>query len=250
VQKLADTNTERQKQTESMFVATKQQADTQTEQAVLCVQGENWPIGLIGLVAGKLVTQYHKPAFVLTKHNGTFFGSGRSLPGVNLIKTLQTIDTLFDKYGGHAMACGFSLLPTVVPAQFVEKFTAAAATSLDQLDPIKEVTIAAELTLAQVNWQLAEQLTWLEPFGEQHPEPLFRLAAVQLKDFQTVGATQKHLRLVLTDTTGRTLKAIAFGLGERAADLHLGDTIQVIGTVTVNQWNGNRELQFQVKDIV
>lgn len=250
VQKLSEANTERQKQTETMFTETKVQADVQTEQPLLCVEGEAWPIGLIGLVAGKLVSHYHKPAFVLTHHNGEIFGSGRSLPGVNLIKTLQSIDHLFARYGGHAMACGFSLKTETTPAQFVTAFAEAAKTSLAELDPVKEVTIAAELTIAQVNWQLAEQLTWLEPFGEKHPEPLFSLPNVQLKDFQTVGATQKHLRLVLTDGSHKIMKAIAFGLGERAATLHLGDTVTVVGTVSVNQWNGNKELQFQVKDIL
>lgn len=250
VQQLAEANSERQKQTEAMFTATKQQADQQTDQPLLCVLGETWPVGLIGLVAGKLVSQYHKPAFVLTKHNGEIFGSGRSLPGVNLIKTLQSIEHIFSRYGGHAMACGFTLNVDTTPVQFAQAFIQTAHDSLAALDPVKELTIAAELSLDQVNWQFVEQLSWLEPFGERHPEPLFSLPNVQIKDFQTVGAMQKHLRLVLTDTSHKTLKAIAFGLGNRAEQLHLGDTVTVVGTVSVNQWNGNKELQFQVKDIL
>ncbi|EKD76465.1 MAG: hypothetical protein ACD_43C00103G0002 [uncultured bacterium] len=250
VQILSETNTERQKQTENMFTETKVQAEMQTDQLLLCVLGSTWPIGLIGLVAGKLVTHYNKPAFVLTEHKGAIFGSGRSLPGVNLIKTLQKIDHLFERYGGHAMACGFTLKAEYTSAQFTREFIAATQANLEQLDPVKEVTIAAELTLSQITWQLTEQLSWLEPFGEQHLEPIFSLPNVQIKDFQTVGATQKHLRLVLTDDSHISLKAIAFGLGERAATLHLGDTVTVVGSVSVNQWNGNKELQFQVKDLI
>lgn len=250
VQTLAATNTERQAQTEQMFREANEQAKQQPDQPVLAVYGEHWPLGLIGLVAGKLVSEHHKPAFVMTDNQGLVYGSGRSVPGVNLIKTVQQIDQLFERYGGHAMACGFSLKSSTPRSAFVEAFVAAAHESLSNLPSEKIVPLAAELSLADLTWQFIEQLEWLEPFGEQHPEPLFCLRHVILKDFQAVGNRGQHVRVLLGDDSGRTVKAIAFGMGKRAEQFQLGDRVSPVGTVGVNQWNGHRDIQFQIKDLL
>ncbi len=244
---LEQTNTSRQTQTEAMFKEARQQALEQADQPVLFTYGEAWPLGLVGLVAGKLVSEFHKPAFVMTTNQGHVFGSGRSVVGVDLIRTLQQIDQCFLRYGGHAMACGFTLQDTLSRPEFSEIFTTAVQSQLDTLPTEHIATVAAELTVDDLDWNLVEQLQALEPFGEGNREPLFKLSAVTVKDFQTVGATQKHLRLVLGNDT-KQIKAIAFGFGKQAESLHLGDVVTLIGRVGVNEWNGHRDLQFMVED--
>lgn len=250
VQKLADANTSRQDQTETMFQEARAEASTQTDQPVIYVYGSHWPVGLIGLVAGKLVSEFHKPTFVMTENKGEVFGSGRSVEGVNLIATLQKLDGLFARYGGHAMACGFSLKTTTSRDQFAQAFTSMAAEALAKCDPVKRVTVAAVVTLKDITWQFIEQLDALQPWGEKNPEPLFKLDQVTIKDFQTVGATQKHLRLVFTDESGAIVKAIAFGMGDKAEALSLGAKLSVICNLGVNQWNGNKEIQLMVKELL
>jgi len=250
VQKLADANTSRQDQTETMFQEAKAEASTQTDQPVIFVYGQHWPIGLIGLVAGKLVSAFHKPTFVMTENKGEVFGSGRSVEGVNLIATLQQLDSLFARYGGHAMACGFSLKTTTSREQFAQAFTDKAAGALAECDPVKRITVAAVLNIKDITWDFIEQLDTLQPWGEKNPEPLFKLDQVTIKDFQTVGATQKHLKLVLTDQSGSIVKAIAFGMGDKADALSLGAPISLICTLGVNQWNGNKEIQLTVKELL
>ncbi|EKD79572.1 MAG: hypothetical protein ACD_41C00033G0003 [uncultured bacterium] len=247
VETLAKTNTLRQDQTETMFQAAKLQAETQLEQPVLFTYGENWPLGLVGLVAGKLVTAFHKPAFVMTTNQGQIFGSGRSVTGVNLIKTLQSIDSCFARYGGHAMACGFSLVDTVSREQFAEQFQQAVRSQIEALPTEHVVPLAADLAITDITWDLVEQLDAMQPWGEGNPEPLFGLRTVPVKDFQTVGSTSKHLRLVLGDEA-HSIKAIAFGFGAKADTLQLGDTISLIGRIGVNEWNGHKDLQFVVED--
>jgi single-stranded-DNA-specific exonuclease len=244
---LEQTNTNRQNQTETMFKAARQQAKEQMDQPVLFTYGEDWPLGLVGLVAGKLVSEFHKPAFVMTTNQGHVFGSGRSVEGVDLIRTLQQMDQCFLRYGGHAMACGFTLQDTLSRPDFAATFIKTVQSQLDHLPTEHIEPVAAELTLTDLNWDFFEQLQLLEPFGEKHPEPQFQLTAVPVKDFQTVGATQKHLRLVLGDRS-HNLKAIAFGFGAKAESLHLGDVVTLIGTLGVNEWNGHRDLQFMVDD--
>ncbi len=175
------------------------------------------------------------------------FGSGRSVEGVDLIRTLQTIEKNLDRYGGHAMACGFSLKTEVSREQFQMAFLTAVKAQLDQLPETVEVPVAAELRVAEVTWDLVEQLEAMQPWGEDNEEPLFMLKDVPVKDFQPVGSTGKHIRLVVGDATHQ-LKAIAFGFGKKADTLQLGATVTLIGNIGVNEWNGHRDLQLSVTD--
>lgn len=247
VETLGKTNRMRQDQTETMFQAAKLQADTQANQPVLFTYGEQWPLGLVGLVAGKLVNVYHKPTFVMTTNHEQVFGSGRSVPGVNLIKTLQSIEQCFTRYGGHAMACGFTLAQTTSREDFARQFTQAALSQIESLPTEHTVLLAAELSISDITWTLVEQLDAMQPWGEGNPEPLFALRHVPVKDFQTVGSANTHLRLIVGDDT-TTLKAIAFGFGGKADTLQLGDTVSLVGRIGVNEWNGQKDLQFVVED--
>lgn len=253
VRNLEATNKERQAKTETMFQEAKSQVTAgqgmpHTDTPVLFTYGSDWPLGLVGLVAGKLVTALHKPAFVMTSNNNEVSGSGRSVPGLNMITTLQKMEELFSKYGGHAMACGFTLAEGVTRQQFQDRFIALAAEALKHADPTPEIKIAAELRLSDINWDMVNTLNALHPFGEKNPEPIFLLRNVTVSDFQTVGATSKHLRLIVS-TGQKSVKAIAFGFGEWAKKLKLQDKITIACTLEVNHWNGNSEIQIGVEHI-
>ncbi|MBI2416247.1 MAG: single-stranded-DNA-specific exonuclease RecJ [Candidatus Kerfeldbacteria bacterium] len=250
VARLAATNTDRQQQTEVMYQEAYQQAQQQTDQPVLYVFGEHWPLGLVGLVAGKLVNALHKPAFVLTRNRGEISGSGRSVPQLNMIVTLQGMEQLFSRYGGHAMACGLTLATHSTVEQFQQHFTTQAQTALLQPAPATAVPLTIPIQLGDINWALVEQLQWLQPFGEGNPEPIFRLDSITLKDYQTVGNTNKHLRLVVANDNGHIAKAIAFGQGASSEHLHLDQTLALITTIGINEWNGHREIQLNVKEII
>lgn len=248
-EKLKSTNTSRQQQTEQMFIEAKTQAEMQSEQPILFVYQEDWPLGLVGLVAGKLVSAFHKPAFVMTQNKDGISGSGRSLPGLNMIIVLQQIETLFEKYGGHAMACGFTLASGIERAQFQKEFQAAAQVILEQLSDQQPIAIDAKLSLADINWDLVNQLDLLQPFGEGNTEPIFLLENITIKDFQTVGQRNQHIRCVITDATQTTHKAIGFGLGDQATELKLNQAVRAVCTLGVNQWNGNKEIQLTIKHL-
>lgn len=250
VKKLDDTNRSRQALTQKMFTEANAQAKEQTDNQVLYAYAESWPLGLVGLVAGKLVSAVGKPAFVLTKNAEEISGSGRSVEGVNMISILQSMPEMFDRYGGHAMACGFTLAKGVTPEQFHAAFVEAAAPLLATITPGPVLTIDAELTLTDINWDLVEQLDQLEPFGEKNARPQFLIKEAIVKDFQAVGATNSHLRLILTDVNHKTsVKAIAFGFGDHAEKIALGTSLTAVCELSINQWNGNREIQLQIIDI-
>lgn len=250
VKKLEETNRSRQAQTQQMFVQAQAQAADQTDNPVIYVYSADWPLGLVGLVAGKLVSALGKPVFVLTRNAEEISGSGRSVEGVNLIALLQSMPTMFERYGGHAMACGFTLTAKTTPEQFYQRFSEAAGPIVKTIEPGPTLIIDGELQLADITWDLVEQLEQLEPFGEKNPRPQFLISNVKVKDFQTVGATNTHLRLLLTDQTGTNQKpAIAFGFGSMAEHISLDARITIVCELGINQWNGNREIQLQVIDL-
>ncbi len=230
-----------------MYKTADQQASVQSDQAIIFAASENWPLGLVGLVAGKLSSKYNKPAFVITQNENEISGSGRSVEGLNLIETLHQLDSLFDRYGGHAMACGFTLKPDVTIEDFTKKFKEVAQASLDKLDATTSYTIDSKIKIKDINWDLVKQLDQLKPFGEGNEEPLFLIESAVIKEFQTVGKTNNHLRLKIADPDGtRIIKAIAFGWGKIIDQLAINKTVEIVTKVNINQWNGNQEIQLQV----
>lgn len=248
VEQLRETNERRKSETEIMFTAAKQQAAVQAD-PVLYSFGADWPLGLVGLVAGKLVSQFQKPAFVMTENNSEISGSGRSVPGLNMIETLQGIDHLFTKYGGHAMACGFTLKPNVSREEFAETFNTAVAETIAALEAVRVIDVVAEIQPKDITWELVNQLEQLRPFGQENLEPKFLLCGVTVVDFQTVGKTNAHLRMVVSDGQGKTVKAIGFGFGKMVDTLQLHDTLSIVCTLSINHWNGNSEIQMVIEHI-
>lgn len=247
-QKLGETNSQRQTQTETIM----RQAKRQIEQLelplppVLYAHEAGWPLGLVGLVAGKLVSEFHKPAFVMTQNGNEWSGSGRSVPGLNMVAILQQLDELFSHYGGHAMACGFTLKDAVPVTEFQRRFNALAQPILTQIETTPMVSLAAELHVSDITWDLITQINWLQPFGEGNPEPKFLLTDAIIKDWQLVGTQQQHLRLWLTDASGKVVKAMAFGQGKAMEQYTIGQSVQLICKLGVNRWNGNQEMQVTV----
>jgi single-stranded-DNA-specific exonuclease len=108
--------------------------------------------------------------------------------------------------------------------------------------------VDAEVKFADFNWQLFEEIEKFEPFGESNSEPNFVIKNLVVRDWQTVGSDNQHLRLALAQGN-QVRKAIAFGLGDWAKDLRIESLVDIVCQIGVNEWNGNRELQMSVQDI-
>jgi len=251
VTELNNINLERQKLTEKIFREAKAQVETQKEDKMMIAIGEEWPIGVIGLVAGKLAEAYNSPTLVISNAKGTYQGSGRSIQGFNVVEALQSIEKYFSHYGGHAQACGFTLASNDILKDFTTELKSLAVDDLGETDLTPILEIDAELPLKNINWKLYEELNQFKPFGEGNKKPLFMAKNVKILQMQTVGKDAKHLRLLLKqDNSPMHWKSIGFGLGEVWGDiLQAGDYVDLVFTVNLNEWNGNRELQLQLHDI-
>lgn len=255
--RLNKNNTDRQKLTDQIVTeARKQIKETgQENNSIIFIFGENWATGIVGLIASRIKEEFNKPAIAMGFNNGLVTGSGRSVSGFNMIEALKTMPDFFYKFGGHPQACGFSLKNRDRLEEFKKTLLAKADIGTSDLDLTPQIKIDAEVDLDEVNWKLYDLLQKFEPFGVGNEEPLYAATGLTVMSVEPVGADGKHLRLMVKHNSHVVRKTIAFGFGnvERHPDnwstLRLGDKIDLAFTVGVNEWNGNRELQLQVKDI-
>lgn len=252
---LDQSNQDRQKMTEEIVrEAAKQIEIDQKNNPVLFAIGE-WPIGIVGLIASKLKERYQKPTIIMSK-GAAITGSGRSVPGFNMIGAMQEVPELFLKFGGHPMACGFTLktpelldeLKNTLIKKFNEKTSGA--------DMTPTLLIDAEIKLEDVNWDLFEHLEKFKPFGQANEKPRYAAYGLTIIGTEPVGKDGRHLRIIVNHTTPRARKLIGWNLCQEtdthsdwSKELKKGEKIDMVFEIDVNEWNGNRELQMTIVDL-
>ncbi|MBI5466352.1 MAG: hypothetical protein HY974_03625, partial [Candidatus Kerfeldbacteria bacterium] len=243
------TNAERQKVTEEMVQTCRLQiGELKKNDYFVHAFDPAWSLGIVGLVAGKLVQEYNRPALVMCQVGDKIGGSGRSgLGGFDLAAALNECKEYLLNYGGHKEAAGFSLAKSKLE-DFLKAFTKIAARELKKVNLTPELAIDMNRPLSKVDWELQTQVAKLEPFGQQNPSPRFASSNLTVAQLIPVGSTGQHLKLVL-EGDGVTRKFILFRQGDIGASLVVGDTIDVAYEVGINEWNGNRELELKVIDL-
>jgi single-stranded-DNA-specific exonuclease len=214
---------------------------------ILIVAHESYNQGVIGLVAGKLVEEFYRPAIVLAKGDKYSKASVRSVSGFNIIEFLRSQPEFFVNVGGHPMAAGFTI-ETEKLIIFKQTLEELAESLLDDETLTKSIKIDCEIPFSLISPDFYKSLQQLAPFGMGNPEPTFATKDVTIVEMRVLGKESNHLKLFLRkDKT--SFDAIAFGFGELARELKIGDKIDVAYNIDINEWNGNKKLQLKVKDI-
>lgn len=242
-------NKERQRLTESMVKQAEQQiGPKELRHKILFVYQEEWPAGLIGLVAGRLADRYHRPVMAMGARGAEIVGSGRSIPGFDITAALVAHKDHLTRFGGHAQACGFTIPKEGIVA-FTKAFTGYADAALNDADLVSALHADMEIELEAITWELYEDVDKFEPFGERNPRPKFIARRVEIVDVQPVGQNAKHLRLLVRHRSDTVRKVIAFGFGNgHEMAFRSGEQIDILFEVSVNEWNGTRELQLKLID--
>jgi single-stranded-DNA-specific exonuclease len=212
----------------------------------LVVAGAAWHRGVIGIVAQRLVERFHRPTLVMAIEDGVAHGSGRSIAGFHLVEALDQAADLFDRYGGHAQAAGFSLDPARIPeleARF-EKY-ARAKLRPEELEPI--LRLDAEVSLPEVDHHLYAALRQLEPYGVGNPTPVFAVRSARLLEPPRV-LKDKHLKLRIGQGT-RSTEAMGWGLAGRTPTLAASQQVDVAFTVDEDVYQDVPFLQLIIRDI-
>ena len=250
---LHHTNQERQSLTQQMTEHALQQAQQQTNQNIIILGHSDYPEGIIGLIAGKLVEKYSKPAIVFSHSDkdqssqATSKASARSIPNYNIIEAIRTAKDYLISAGGHPMAAGLS-----IQQDKLDKFTRLlidhAQRNITAKDMVKTLHIDTQIRLADITSGLYQQIQNFAPFGIGNFEPFFSTTNVNVQSFRAIGKQQQHLKLTISEQD-QNFTAIAFNQAHHLPNLKPGQTINIAYNITENNWNGRTNLELKIKDI-
>ena len=201
---------------------------------------------LAGIIAGRLRETYCKPSIVLTRGEECVKGSGRSIESYHMFLALTEVKELLLKFGGHPMAAGLSLEERNVD-EFRRRLNEQA--QLTEEDFIPKVWIDVPMPIQYVSEPLIHQLDLLEPFGQGNEKPLFAEKGLMIRSFRVMGKQSNVVRLSLVSGDGTAMDGLIFCDGEAfAAELGSRRQIDITYYPSVNEYNGNRNLQVVIKN--
>lgn len=244
-------NAERQRMVETTIEEAEQmwREKRQEGRKVIVLSSPGWHAGIAGLVASKLVERHYLPAIVLAEDPGTGLakGSARSIDGFDLHAALTACSALMEHFGGHQAAAGMTIRTDRL-AQLEEMLHRWAEERLQPEDwlPKKHADLACSLD--EMTLEAAEAIGRLEPFGNGHPVPRLMVEGAVVRECRLLGKEGKHIRLTVAQS-GRTIEAVGFGMGGMAEALTEGRELDLLGELSVNEWNGRRKAQFTVQDL-
>lgn len=247
---LENKNSQRQKTTQEVYEAVKATLKEDADYNLIIRKGKKWPMGVLGIVAGKIAEEYHCPVFILRDDEKLIEGSGRSIDVFNLIEAVSQLDNPLEKYGGHAQAMGIKIKPENF-ARFEEDLQKIIKKSYDEDNWGKRIHIDAEIEAEKIDWDILSEIKKIEPFGEGNHEPIFLTKNLIVREINAVGNEQKHLKFIFSarNTRAKALEGIFFRSGERSSEFKVGDKISVVYNLRSSEWNGNRKIEMHIIDI-
>ncbi len=259
---LTDNNKEAEQLTENLNKYNKDRQDTEKEivkqalekienedlkkSSVIVLGDDRWHHGVIGIVSSKLTEQYFKPSVLICYEGDVGRGSGRSIPGFDLHNALCKSSKYLEKYGGHAMAVGLSLKKENFENFKAELDKIAKEANIDEIIPI--IKVDKLINLKNIDIKMVKELSLLEPFGESNKKPLFACKNLRIDSIRAL-TEGRHLKLTLRDDNF-VMDAIGFNLGNLADDYTIGDKVDIVGMLEINEFNGNEKIQFNLKDLM
>lgn len=205
---------------------------------------QGWHRGVVGIVASKIMYQLHRPAAVVSIQGDTAVGSMRSIDGVHCVQLLTEAKDLLEKFGGHPKAAGFTLKTKNLDA-FKIKMTEAVQRMASGEHLLPRHQYSVELAPEGLQVALPDTLKTIGPFGIGNERHRFLLRAVTPTRVRTM-SQGKHLKFQLQFATGVS-DAIWWNEGSREAEFE-GATVDLLGTVDINSWQGRRSVQFLIED--
>ncbi len=215
-------------------------------QRVLVVGDATWSIGIVGLVAARLVERYHRPALVYAQGASTSRGSARSIAGFDIIDALRANAALMLHYGGHPRAAGFTIENANIDALHRALMHCADALTGEELAPV--LHLDAQVAHAEVSLRTHDEIAKLAPFGHANAEPVLLVPGVRVREARCVGGDGSHLSFQAVLSTGATVRCIAFGLGSREAELTGAGRLDLAAILQRDVWQGDVRLQLRVRD--
>jgi single-stranded-DNA-specific exonuclease len=207
----------------------------------------DWPMGIVGLVAGRLTERYARPSFIVCLDPAEAKGSARSISGVHIVDALDGAAATLIRYGGHRVAAGFSLEAERF-AEFSHAVSAAVAAQLGDSPRERVVAIDGEITTAECIPLTCDLLDGLEPCGMGNAAPVLALRDCTVLSTSTFGGDSQHVRVVLRDDSG-LVEAIAFFKPHLPDHLPRGRRVDACVALERDEWQGQVRVRARLRDI-
>jgi single-stranded-DNA-specific exonuclease len=237
---------ERQNLTQQLLADAEAKLQTQLDNPILIAYGNEWPEGIVGLVAGKLTEKYYRPTIIGSINSGSMKASARSIDGFHISEALAQVSHLLEKFGGHELAAGFTL-PTKHLIEFQQLLTKLAGEKLDVEQLVRKLKIDAVVLPEQCGFELVAELEILAPFGFGNAQPIIAVENLTVQNIRTFGSDNQHLQIRSQEM--QHVEIIGFNQAQQYKDLAPGDSISVAGQLGTKEWRGRRSIQIRIKDI-
>ncbi|MBZ0303784.1 MAG: single-stranded-DNA-specific exonuclease RecJ [Anaerolineae bacterium] len=222
------------------------EAEQREDDLLIFASDPGFQPGIVGLVAGRLVEEFYRPAVVMELGEAESRASCRSIPQFDITRALDQCADLLVRHGGHAQAAGFTVLNQNVE-DLMARLTDLAQQTLDGQELLPTLEIDTEVDANQVSEDLWSELQLLEPTGFMNAAPVFMMRNAYILEWRLVGRDSRHLKFRIARAGRPPLDAIGFGLGEWSAQLP--GHVDIAYQLEMNEWNGRRTLQLNVQDI-
>jgi single-stranded-DNA-specific exonuclease len=212
----------------------------------LLLADEKWHQGILGIVASRLASRYHRPVVLVAIQDGIGKGSARSIPELDLFAALCQCGDLLDKFGGHRLAAGLT-----VRAERIRALQLAFEEAVAQIAPDNHLSpkleIDSEIQFDQISPRLLDELELLEPFGTENPAPVFFAKDVHVTSAAIVGHRHRRMSLCQSQTNSPPMDAIHFNLPK---DAPKGDSFEQLAfRLQWNRFKGGKRIQLVVEGV-
>jgi single-stranded-DNA-specific exonuclease len=237
-------NAERQKLTNEVLSRAREKLAAKLHLPVLIDGDESYSVGVIGLVAGKLVDEFYKPTIIINLGTELCQGSCRSIAGFDVAAALAECHDLLTTFGGHPLAAGFTVTRQN-SAQLEERITTLATDQLGHLELRPEIVIDADVPLSILAGETFNLIQKLSPFGRGNPQPTFLTRQVEVIECRNFGNQGEWLRLKLKQGNV-TWQAVDFE--SRRTREEIPSYIDIVYNLEKSCWNGEEVLSLKLRD--
>lgn len=243
--KLESLNMERRSVTEDAYaIAYNRVEELGVLPPLLVISDEKFLRGVAGLIAGRLVDRYRRPAIVIAVEGEYSVASGRSIPEFNIVSAMESCEDILVRFGGHSQAAGLTILTKDIP-KLKTRLETYSHRSLDTRKLVKSVEIDAVITLDELDEHMISWIRCLEPYGPGNTRPVFASMKAKVLEHYHMGREQQHMRLTV-ETNGAQFTALAFNQSDKWASNT--EYVDLAYTVMNDSFRGRGSIALRVLD--
>lgn len=254
VKLLNDLNSLRQELCDETFNQAKElyEKDKQSNKKSIILFNENWHIGIIGIVSSKLTETYYKPVFLMTRdaNNPNIIRcSCRSINTINIYDVLSQHKDIYEGFGGHKMAAGFSFDENKIKFNDFKKLLNKTIDEYTKDIDFSKTIIEADMVVEpeDITIKTIESINRMQPFGAGNPTPVFIMNNLSLKQFKQMGQNNNHLKIFAAKNNFESIECVKWNTPD--FNLPLSSKIDILFSPKINEFNGNITIQYMISDI-